>query len=77
LLFLDKKQPKIKSAEMFLCRTWPLQNKTDRTTGCNYFARSPYHRFCKNLLCPIPTHKATIVLPAFARNLSADEGGGD
>jgi hypothetical protein len=45
--------------------------------GCNYFAplRSRVSlRFSKNLLCPASA-QATIVLPAFARSLTADKKG--
>ncbi|NHA04045.1 hypothetical protein G7092_09570 [Mucilaginibacter sp. HC2] len=51
-----------------------LQNGQNQ--GCNYFAllrslTSP--GFSKNLLCPAAA-QSTIVLPAFARSLSADGG---
>jgi hypothetical protein len=48
--------------------------QTGQNQGCNYFAllRSLISlRFSKNLLCPAAA-QATIVLPAFARSLSAD-----
>jgi hypothetical protein len=45
--------------------------------GWNLFAatlpRRPIH--CKNFLCPAIAHKATIVLPDFARSCSTDEKG--
>ncbi|NHA04593.1 hypothetical protein G7092_12340 [Mucilaginibacter sp. HC2] len=48
--------------------------QSGQNLGRNYFAplrsRNPL-RFSKNLLCPASA-QATIVLPAFARSLSAD-----
>jgi hypothetical protein len=45
--------------------------------GCYIFTplslRAWQLRFCKNLLCPAITHKATIVLPDFIRSCSTDE----
>ncbi|WP_091375472.1 hypothetical protein [Mucilaginibacter mallensis] len=50
--------------------------QTRQNLGCYIFTllslRTWPLRFCKNLLCPA-THKATIVLPDFARSCSTDE----
>ncbi len=60
ILLSPQKYPKRLAAERLLCAhptlqpaARPLPCKTNRTTGCNYFAPiRPIPSFCKNLLCP-------------------------
>jgi len=70
---LIKKQ-KIKSAEMLLCRTWPLPCKSGKTTGRKilpcYRSRRPALQ--QKVTMPLPTHYPP-VLPDFIRSCSADE----
>ncbi len=64
---------KIKSAERLLCRTWPLPCKSGKTSGCNLlpcFARAR-PGFCKSYYA-LATLIGQLVLPDFARSLSAD-----
>ncbi|MDB5149810.1 MAG: hypothetical protein JWQ57_3830 [Mucilaginibacter sp.] len=71
---LDTKVPKKSSQQIGFFAHKPLPCKTDRTTGCNYFAplrtRSP--ELLQKLAMPFPALRATIVLSVFARSLSAD-----
>jgi len=59
------------------CLSLPLPCKASRTTGCNYFAplRPLVPWLLQKLAMPLQPHKATIVLPAFARSLPADGRG--
>ena len=71
---LETKEAKIHSAKRLLCRTGPFRCKAGITTGRVYFA------LLSLALCPrfskisnaLATHKATIVLPVFARSCFAD-----
>jgi hypothetical protein len=71
---LTQKYPKSQVSRNVSLTRKPSPCKTIRTTGCNYFARlrSLIPKLLQKLAMPLPTHKATIVLPAFARNLPAD-----
>ncbi len=62
---------------MLLCRTRPslqIRQNLGRYIFTLLSLRTWPLPFCKNLLCPAITHKATIVLPEFIRSYSTDGG---
>jgi hypothetical protein len=66
--------PKKSSQQIGFFAHKPLSCKTNKTTGCNYFAplRSHIPTLLQKLAMPFPALKATIVLSVFARSLPAD-----
>jgi hypothetical protein len=70
---LTQKYPKSHSADRLLCaQAFALQ--TGQNRGCNYFAllRTRFPNASAKTCYALPALKATIVLPDFARSLSAD-----
>jgi hypothetical protein len=61
---------------MLLCRTWPFPCKSGKTWAAAFLRRFRSHMSLASVKSryALPPHKATIVLPAFARSCSTDGG---